>query len=653
MRKENEMKTAFEHRILVLLAASAMAALTACGGGSTANVQNPTSPLPPTVAIALQSPPSQSILINATATLTAIVTNDSSNSGVDWTVTCASPNCGQLSSLHTGSGDATTYTPPASLAGNSQSVTIVAFATADHTQNAAASVTITGFDSGLRGNYVLRAQGVDATLNPYQFAGVIVLDGNGNITGGEQTENFYDENEDVNAVVSRSDAITGGNYFLGADGRGTLTIRTADADVGQNGTESFSFVLLSSAHALIAQTDTFESGTGTMDLQTSTTALVGGYAFVASGLDIPSYSPEALGGILNIDSPGTISGVGSLVDQNLYGYMTSNQKVSGTVSGPDQFGAVTFSLSAPSLGSATTFQFTGYIVDNTQIVLAESDNNTGAGSGSAGGLAIAQGSATGTFHDASAFSGDFVFGVVGMDLTGFTPDTLTSVGVLTADGAGNLSSGFTDTFFQQNYNQPPNYTGAQISSSFVGTYTLDKAGAGRVRVALKGFVPPVHPSITQSFIFYLTGNGNPPLVLDAGDGTGNYPSVGSGIAYPRAAQRALSGDYGFNLVQENGNENDGTGQFTANATGQTVSGIFDMNYGFTAAFNNALTGTFQAPDAQGRFAGTLFNSANPVVYYPIDAAHGFVVETDLVNPGSGQVSLGYYATRTPVCDGCP
>jgi hypothetical protein len=333
--------------------------------------------------------------------------------------------------------------------------------------------------------------------------------------------------------------------------------------------------------------------------------------------------------------------------------MTSNQKVSGTVSAPDQFGTVTFDLNVPGLSSATTFQFTGYVVDDSHIVLAESDNNSGAGSGSAGGIAIGQGSATGTFVANSAFSGEFVFGVLGMDLTGFAPDTLTSVGVLTADGAGNLSSGFTDTFFQQNYNQPPNYAGAQISSAFVGTYSLDKAGAGRARVALKGFTPPVHPSITQSFIFYLTGNGNPPLVLDAGDGTGNYPSVGSGIAYPRSAQLAFAGDYGFSIVQENGNENDGTGQFTADATAKTVSGAFDMNYGFTAAFNTTFSNSFQAPDSQGRLVGTLFNSENAVVYYPIDSAHGFLVETDLVNPGSGQVSLGYYGARTPVCDGCP
>jgi hypothetical protein len=39
-----------------------------------------------------------------------------------------------------------------------------------------------------------------------------------------------------------------------------------------------------------------------------------------------------------------------------------------------------------------------------------------------------------------------------------------------------------------------------------------------------------------------------------------------------------------------------------------------------------------------------------------DPTHGFFIETDLVTQGAqqnGQVSLGYYAARTPVCDGCP
>jgi hypothetical protein len=45
-----------------------------------------------------------------------------------------------------------------------------------------------------------------------------------------------------------------------------------------------------------------------------------------------------------------------------------------------------------------------------------------------------------------------------------------------------------------------------------------------------------------------------------------------------------------------------------------------------------------------------------VDYYVIDSGHGFFIETDLINAQApeqtGQVSLGYWAPRTPVCDGC-
>jgi hypothetical protein len=97
----------------------------------------------------------------------------------------------------------------------------VAFATADHTKNVVAPITVTAFAGSLKGNYVLETSGVDISGFPYQRAGVIVLDGNGGITSGEQTVNFVDPNTDL--VSSVSDSVTGGSYFVGADGRGTLT----------------------------------------------------------------------------------------------------------------------------------------------------------------------------------------------------------------------------------------------------------------------------------------------------------------------------------------------------------------------------------------------------------------------------------------------
>jgi hypothetical protein len=158
---------------------------------------------------------------------------------------------------------------------------------------------------------------------------------------------------------------------------------------------------------------------------------------------------------------------------------------------------------------------------------------------------------------------------------------------------------------------------------------------------------------------YLTGNGNPPLVM-VGPGF-NYPFLGAGIAYPQSAgPLTFGGLYGFSITQQNGSESDGTGQMTANKTTNALSGIVDFNSNFNQTSGNSLSGTFAIPGANGRFAGTLASGVfdfSPMAadFFLIDSGHGFFVETDLINPTtpSGVVSSGYFATRTPVCQDCP
>lgn len=648
--------------MLSFLTAAMLAGLAACGAGSTADIQNPPAPPSSTVSIAFEPAPAASVSINTTSVLTAVVSNDSSNAGVDWSLTCQSTiDCGSLSALHTGSGQPTTYTPPSRFSGNSLSVNIVAFATANHNQNVLAPTTVTAFGRDLKGAYVFQGQGVGVNSGPYEFAGAMLLDGNGGITSGEQTVNFFDQNPAINALVSRSDPITGGSYFLGPDGRGTIALNTNDQDVGQNGAETFSFVFLSSSHLLIAETDPAESGTGTMDLQTSTAAPSGGYAFVVSGTDIATASPTAFGGVFNINAPNLISGPGSIADQNLAGTVTAGRRLSGSVSGPDSFGAVTLNLSVPGFQSATTFEFQGYIVDATHMKLVENDNSSGSGFGSTGGVAIGQGTATGTFTNNSSFSGAYVLGVLGEDLTGFTPNTLTLVALFTADGSGGIGNGFTDTLLQQNGAQGT--AGSQISAAFSGSYDVSPEGIGRVRAVFNHFSPAPMPGFAPLFFLYLTGAGNPPLVLDAGDisANQNYPSLGVGIAYPQAsAPLTFDGRYGLSFTQQNGSENDGTGQITANPTTASFSGIEDNNSAFTSTLGNSFSGTFEPPLTNGLAVGALNGpsfefSPFAVDYYLIDPNQGFFVETDLVNSNapSGVVSFGYYAARTPVCAGCP
>ena len=635
--------------VVLLLSILMFAVLAGCGGSDNTHVQNPPAPPMSAVSIAFQPAPTSSISLAASASLTAVVNNDPSHAGVDWALLCQNnTNCGTLAPLHTASGAAATYTPPSAISGNSQAVTVEAFATADHSRNAIATINVTGFASSLKGTYVFETKGEDVdvalgTIQPFQLAGVIVLDGNGKVISGEQVHSDF--------VLSRSDLITGGSYFIGPDGRGTLTINTLDQNIGQLGVENLSLVVLSSSRALIATLDnpnlqsSSETSSGTLDLQTSTKSPAGGYAFAVSGTDISS-GPLAIGGILNIDSANTISGTGSVVDEDDAGIVTPNATVSGTLTTPDSLGSMKFELTT---GFPAVIQFTAFIVDATHIKLIESDNTgSGAGFGATSGVAIAQGAGTGKFTNNSFFAGNYVFEVLGEDLSAL-PTSLASIGQFTADTSGNLTNGFDDEIL--------NGLVVGISDSFTGTYTLDATGMGRVDSTITFTSNGPGPEL----LFYLTGNGNPPLVLNA---DANVGSLGIGAAYLQAAPPfSFNGKYGVTFTQSSGPfENDATGGVTVDGTSNAITGVVDTtsasSSGFVVLPNTQINGTFSVIPSTGRFTGllnnTLFPTVDsgtiPVAFYPVNPDLIFFIETDSLS--SGELSLGYFAARSPVCPAC-
>lgn len=654
--------------------------LTSCGGVTT-NVQNAPAPVEPQVSIAYQTAPPTSILIGRTARFSAVVSNDSVSEGVDWSLTCATPgNCGSLASVHTASGGMQTYTPPPTLSSNNLGVTISAFATADHSKNMVSGMNVSAFGAVLHGTYVLATNGSDTSGNPYQRLGVIALDGNGSVMAGEQTSSFVNQNTGILSPVS--DTITGGSYFIGADGRGTLRINTSDTNVGQQGIETFSLVVLSNLHVLVTKFDdpnlqgsSNESSTGTLDLQNGPMPPTKGYAFVASGTDSGG-GPLAFGGVLNIDSPQAISGTGSALDMadlnnNGPGAMSSSTALSGTVSTPDSFGTFQISL----LTDVANVQFTGYTVDPSHVKLIETDGSVGFTVGQA----ISQGSATGTFKRKLKFAGQYAFGIFGRDLTSLS-SSLSAAGVFSAIGNGALHRGFIDEAQAGDV--------LQISDGFHALYGVgpgndptifvDPAGTGRFYIQSSpntGF-----PRFTFStrgngtgpaLVFYATESGGPLLILSA-DVEPSLASglfgggVATGIAYPVVAGAPFSGSYGTIFTQNlEGIESDVVGKFSV--AGNTLSGVLDIGNGPSGpqADDPSLSGTIQNSAISGRLTVSLtdnfFISASTpnllVSFYPIDSTQGFFVETDLADSAGNLISddltFGYYMRRTPVCQGCP
>jgi hypothetical protein len=704
--------------ILSLLPAAMIVFLAGCGGSSgtsTTTTQNPELCIAPANQTSCTPPQTSVISINLTVgssvNLTANVTNDSDNAGVSWVLQCPSSvgpgNCGTLSSPHTASGSPTTYTPPASLTGNSLTgINIVAYSTDYNPANGVASLALSAFGSVLQGPYVLQLQGL-ASGDPYQYVGVIILDGNGNITSGEQTVNT--------GLVSTTDTGLTGTYFVGNDGRGTITINDPNPNIG---TETFAIVDLSASQLLVSQFDfgaasTGASARGTITQQTSTQTPTGSYAFVvnggdvADGSDVVGNAPLAIGGV--IDIPSGQSAISGIVDE----IIAEKQRLSDVAflsgsqitSGPDSLGKITFSLAGlvdAIHAKHYTAVFTGYIVDSAHIDIIESDTDptgTAVPFGATGGIAISQTAGSYGNFNMQSFDGTFVFGLTGVDLWqgNTTPFTWTAAGQFTANGSGGVSAGFTDNFMEFDCLQSTctvgGISGAQISSAFTGTYSVDSAGntacgatsgtvvngTGRACFNSINFSTPPNPTFSPTLYFYLTGNQQTPALLLAEGAPGanpnhHYPAVGTGSAYTQSGTAAINGDYGLSFTQQySDTEYDGTGQMTGNAAAQTLSGVGDSD---VSLLDNPFTGTFATPSASAPFAGTLVNNTNfsnvfnpggnqadqiAVNYYFIDPNDGLFIETDLLNTippstpaqSSGQLSLGYYATRTPVCPTCP
>ena len=244
-----------------------------------------------------------------------------------------------------------------------------------HLSNTAVVATY-GFSFYLTGQEAINST-PDAP-NYYALAGAVQIDANGNVLGGEQ-----DYNDGIGLTSpTTGDTISGGALVVNSTtGQGVLTLITNNATLGVAGTETFGVQFVNSSHALVMQYDGSATSSGSMDLQTLTTAPSGGFAFTLSGVD-SSYHSVAYGGVFSLSGTAMSNGLADFNDAGSSGQAT----FTGTLTAADSFGRG--QITGLGFGGAA-LAITYYVVNQKVIRIIDMD-----AADSAIGSAYSQGSST-------------------------------------------------------------------------------------------------------------------------------------------------------------------------------------------------------------------------------------------------------------------
>jgi hypothetical protein len=584
----NSLKTILMSSIAAIAFAAA-----ACGGGGS----NP--PTPPPISVVLSTAPPASITVGQAASVAATVSNDSSNSGVNWSVTCGASECGRFNPGTTAGGAATTYTAPANVP-TGGSVTIVATSVADGTATASASVTIVG-PALADGTYIYNGSGQDVNGVLYYAGAFTVL--NGAVTGGEH--DYLDQANIGTDTISP----TGSSITTQPEGTVEIILNTNDANFGDNGVFTLRGVSVSATRMQLTEFDNFATATGTLDVQTGKAAPAGGYAFQISGLDGDTNGPNPLGigGVLTINGT-AIDTANSIFDYNDGGSIAQGaQFASGTVSAPDALGRIQISLTPDNSSGAKQFGMIGYIIGPDRIQFVETGGD--GINGTMGGTAFGQGANTGTFTAGNVAGSVYVFTAVGDDGNG-----MTIAAGLQLNAGGTVQGNV--TFSDLNTNGSENVT---------GQWTVDSLG----RVTVTN-INPTPTGTPLAFQFYIDGFGNG---VELGIDTSQ---VSASTAYQQTSGSINPGDYalgafGFFLDGTVANQLDpwsAAGPLTI--AGAALDGFTDYNASGTLTEGATLTGTVDTTNGVVDIGGLDVNNTTPdsYGYYPVDGSRTLLIEFD-------------------------
>jgi len=376
----------------------------------------------------------------------------SSNAAVNWSISgmgCATANCGSVSS-------AGLYQAPPLMPAGTTTVFVTATSMVDPGKTAQSAVTLQPLNvNTLSGSYAFLYRGVWGDSEAH-IAGTFATLGDGVINSGalDRTNAALVSGQPAGNLINQTYT---GSYSIENDSRGFLTM------VFPFGAVAFSTAIPASGDRFSMQAfyNAASRGTALVMKQNgtafTTSAINGDYVFQWTGSDVNHVRMANIGRF-------TANGVGTISS----GTIDTNDGLSGVIDSRTFTGSYsiasnsrgTMQITVPGVGS---FNFALYVVSADALIITSTDDLV-SGKPMRIGLALRQ---SGGPFSAASLNGNYVFDLAGRNAS---TSAIATVGRLTSDGAGNLSSLYDRN---DNYVMTP-VTGQPITA----TYTIDANGRG-------------------------------------------------------------------------------------------------------------------------------------------------------------------------------
>lgn len=584
------------------------------------------------ITIAFTAPPPSNLEVATSAQITATVSNDPSNAGVNWSVSCGGTDCGSFTPsapAHTASGSPITYTAPTSVpTGNTVTITAAAVASPSTTVQGTTTITTVPPPPPTITISAGPANGQLQTSSQWSYSATVMNDTSGvnwvaNCSNGSDGCGSFNPTQTTDTgttVYTAPSAIATGNSVTvtftaslvddpSVAAQGSLTIVSAGSP-GLLGTGWFTFYLTGDDSA---NNNSFYGVVGSVYLNGT-----GGINPPPGGTG--NAGEEDYEDVSNVQSMGPIGITG------------------GSYSiGPDGRGTMTLNTTDTDIGDLGVQTLTLSVISNQHALITEFDDFAGAaGSLDQQGSSLSQGSITGAYS--------FLFSGVDVSSGTNAGAALGLGGVLAADGKGDFS-GVTEDL---------NDGGTVSTSTTAGSFSaLDSFGRGTATLGSDpadcSTAPPA-----ATFVFYIVDGTTLRFLQNdtCGVTTGSIFTQGTSLA---------TGPYAFTVSGAGPTTPIGAlaagGVFTLG--GNAVSGEnIDVNNAGVVSQGLTPTGTYTTP-ASGRFSlnfGTLSAGIDKFNGY-LTASHGvLMLETDgtalpvtagaafAQSSGANAIGAGDYAT---------